>query len=183
MGVSINLLPPGLQRQLLIKKKLRVGFVYWGRNTILALEGLSLLLLLLNLGLFLEFKRVEGRLLEKRAILRERVESEREIRSFQKKGYSFTGVERNRRLYTPLLQTLAELLPKEISFSTLQLGKEGIKMTARASSGKSFIYLIHNLLSSPTFKEIVLTESAFLPGENVYRFSISIPTVAEAAFK
>lgn len=183
MKTSINLLPVRIQHRFLLKKQLLKKITGIGKIIILTLEAVSLLLLLINLGLAHEWQKAGRENFEKQTFLKRKQSVEREIRYFQAKSISFAEIEKERRTFTKALDILAELIPKEVSFSSLWLDGKSLRMTAKATTGASFIHLVSNLLSSQRFKEVILTESEFLPREGAHRFSISVPLIKEAIFK
>ena len=183
MGDAIDFLPPKIKHQAEFRRNLVEKSFHFGQKFILGLELLALFLLLINLGLTYTLTRQEESLQQKQDTLKSLAAAEREIRYYQAKSSAFSTVNRPSRSYSKAVMFLVNLLPKDVSFTNLNLNEQGISLSARSQTGRAFAQLVGNLLSSQRFREVILTESEFLIREKVYRFSITLPIVSEDIFK
>lgn len=183
MTTEINLLPETEKRQRQIKEKIIFISSNFAVILIPIVEIFFLLVLTFNDTAYLRAKSEEKSYKRVVAGYQALALIKADLRYFQQKSQALRRVNTQRRTYSKLLETLAILIPENVSFSQLQVSTESIRISAQTKSISGFATLISNLLGSNIFKEVILTESEFLPIEKSYRIAVEIPLISESLFK
>lgn len=183
MTTEINLLPETEKRPRQIKEALLSFSLNFAMVLIPLLEIILLLTLAFNARAYLltkisqrPFQKLVTEYFDKQPL-------ETQLRNFQQKSAALREVNRERRTYSKLLETIAILIPASVSFYQIQVSTESIKITAQTQAIGGFATLVSNLLESKQFKEVILTESEYLAAERYYRISLEIPLISESLFK
>lgn len=182
MTTEINLLPPNLYRGYLLKRSLVFWVTRLAPYLIAALEIISLGALVITAQTYLNLDRVEKEAQTAVGAWEKLQVTEDRIRLFQQKSVALREIGTKSRLFGGLLKTLAELIPESVAYSSLQISGSTIKLTARTGSVSGLSGLISNLLGSNKFKEVILTESEYIPAVQSYQMNLEIPVIAEAVF-
>lgn len=182
MANNVNLLPYGLKQGYTFRRQLIAAVDRYARLFIVFLELLAVFSLILNGQAFFSLKLSERKAaaaLRTWAAAKEEGES---IRRFQKKAEFFGKINLEQRFYSGALKSLTELIPEAVVINQLQISQEEIKVSAQTDSILSFAALIGKLFSSPSFQEVVLTESEYAAKEKLYKISLELPLIAETLF-
>ncbi len=182
MPTEINLLPPNLYRSYLLKRSLVFWITRLAPYLIAALEIISLGALIITAQTYLSLDRVEKEAQTAVARWGKSQGTEDRIQLFQRKSAALREIGTQSRLFGGLLKTLAELIPESVAYSSLQISGSTIKLTTRTGSVTGLAGLISNLLGSNKFKEVILTESEYIPAVQSYQMSLEIPVIAEGVF-
>lgn len=183
MTTEINLLPETEKRQRQIKEKIIFVSSNFSVIIIPIVEIFFLLALTFNATAYLRAKSEEKSYKRVVTGYQELELIEADLRYFQQKSQALRQVNTQRRTYSKLLETIAILIPENVSFYQLQVSTESIRISAQTKSIRGFATLISNLLESKIFKEVTLTESEYLPVEKSYRIALEIPLISQSLFK
>ena len=183
MTTEINLLPEAERQRHQIKKALLSFSSNFAAIVIPALGIICLLAVAFNATSYLRIKAAEKSFQEVVADYQLRGKTENDLRYFQQKSRALREINGERRTYSKLLEAISTLIPKSVSFYQLQVSTESIRISAQTQSINGFATLVSNLLESKKFKEVILTESEYLPADKYYRIALEIPLISESLFK
>lgn len=183
MTTEINLLPETERQRHQIKRTL-LSFSSNFAVIIIPLLGIiCVLAVTFNATSYLRSKAAEKSFQKIVSDYRSREKIENDLRYFQNKSQALREVNIERRTYSKLLGTISTLIPESVSFYQLQVSTESIRISAQTQSISGFATLVSNLLESKKFKEVILTESEYLPADRYYRIALEIPLISESLFK
>lgn len=183
MTTEINLLPEAEKRPRQIKEALLSFSSNFATVLIPFLEIVLLLAIAFNARAFILVKASQQPFENIVTRYQTLQSTETELRNFQQKSAALREVNRERRTYSKLLETIAILIPASVSFYQIQVSTESVRITAQTQAIGGFATLVSNLLESKQFKEVILTESEYLATERYYRISLEIPLISESLFK
>lgn len=183
MTIDVNLLPTALKQGYTRRRQAITLVSRFSTIFILLLELATLASLTLNLQAYLSLKLSDRQMAEALLLWEKKREEENSLRAFQKKAEVFREINEEHRTYSGVLQTLTGRIPHTVILNQLQLSQEKIKIAAQTGSVLAFASLINKLLSSPDFREVILTESGYVNREQLYKISLEIPLIAEVLFR
>jgi len=171
--LNLNLLPPYYKKEIRIRKVnsqiLYISIFIFGVIIIFIF-----LLGLINLFLFIQSKKIDAKIkkINQELNLKKTKEYEKRIKEFNQMLIRIDEIEKEKVQFSPILEEISYLVPKEIKINAIYLNKSEININGFAPKRENLLHLKQVLENSKKFTDIKIPLSNLIKPQDI-EFTVS----------